>query len=540
MVFDIPNAPTEELLRSPAARRIGELAHQSGLLLSHFESRHHLPLPEHWIPVGRPDLVGNPEWRGGHLREHKYTHFRYDNPVGSFNPGHRAKWTTHELCHALAGFAWCPEASPLFYCLAGRIAEVLPVALWYFFDEANLRRCPAHAGAGPLFNTFCAACEEYAAQGPEPGPPDPQWIERGRAFVEAELDAIQRTRETGIAHSHRYATIDLHSDALAWTAAHRQRLESPEFARFRERFLEPTHGAHDSLDSFMDRVRELCDDLAGGPAAKPLGGDRGLWVAQDIAWRLTMIIAECEGEVVEGLEELVTHLAMSPTIQSVADIIDAYHVLGEEWVLPSPDDLFAVGYALPGGYGFATEQVAQGIASVCPGTAALLEDTFEPLVDEFVRSAPPQRQPVARRFATYLQQVTPGTAADLARYEAAISHPGAPDPEADALGATAPGDVHHVRLSDGVELLNLETDLTEFIGGEQDGGRHLVVRKTSGGEVVIAEVTPETAAILNVLQEQGSAATETLGISPPELDALRHLGVIKPASWLTLHPTGLR
>ena len=539
MVFDIPNAPAAELLRSPAAHRIGELAHESGLLLSHFESRHHLPLPEHWMPVGRPDLAGNPGWRGGHLWEHKYSHFRYDNPVGSFNPGHRAKWTAHELCHALVGFAWRPEASPLFYCLAGRVAEALPVALWYFFDEAGLRRCPAHAGGGPLFNTHCEDCERRAAQGPAKGRPDPQWAERGRAFVEAELAAVQRTRETGVATLHRYATIDLHSDALAWTAAHRARLESREFARFRERFLEPTHGAHDSLDGFMDRVREVCDDLAGGVPAKALGGGRGLWIAQDVAWRLTMIIAECEGVVVEGLEELVTHLAMAPTVQSVADIIDAYHSLGEEWVLPSPDDLFAVGYPLPGGYGFATEQVAQGVASVCPETATLLGDTFEPLVDEFVRAEPPVRAPVARRFATYLQQVTPGTAADLARYESAVNHPGAADPEADALGASAPGDLAQVRLSDGVEILNLESDLTQFIGGEE-GGRHLVIRKTAGGEVVIAEVTPETAAILQVLQDKGAAPTETLGISAPELDALRLLGVIKPVAWLALHPTGLR
>jgi len=491
------------------------------------------------MPVGRPDLAGNPGWRGGHLWEHKYSHFRYDNPVGSFNPGHRAKWTAHELCHALVGFAWRPEASPLFYCLAGRVAEALPVALWYFFDEAGLRRCPAHAGGGPLFNTHCEDCERRAAQGPAKGRPDPQWAERGRAFVEAELAAVQRTRETGVATLHRYATIDLHSDALAWTAAHRARLESREFARFRERFLEPTHGAHDSLDGFMDRVREVCDDLAGGVPAKALGGGRGLWIAQDVAWRLTMIIAECEGVVVEGLEELVTHLAMAPTVQSVADIIDAYHSLGEEWVLPSPDDLFAVGYPLPGGYGFATEQVAQGVASVCPETATLLGDTFEPLVDEFVRAEPPVRAPVARRFATYLQQVTPGTAADLARYESAVNHPGAADPEADALGASAPGDLAQVRLSDGVEILNLESDLTQFIGGEE-GGRHLVIRKTAGGEVVIAEVTPETAAILQVLQDKGAAPTETLGISAPELDALRLLGVIKPVAWLALHPTGLR
>jgi hypothetical protein len=534
MVFDIPNAPADELLRCPAARRIGALAHESELLLSHFEHRHHLPVPDHWLPVGRPDLVGSPSWRGGYLCEHKFTHFRYDNPVGSFHPGHRAKWTAHELCHALIGFAWRPDASPLFYCLAGRLAEVLPVALWYFFDEAGLRRCPVHEGAGPLFNAHCASCERAAALGPSEGPVDPQWAARGRAFVEAELAAIAETRAKGTAVIHRYATIDLHSDALAWTAAHRLRLESPEFARFRERFLTPAQGAHETLDSLVSRVREVGDDLAGGPPARPLEGNRALWIAQDVAWRLTLIIAECEGVVVDALDGLVNHLADAPTEQSMGEVIEAYHGLREEWILPSPDDLFAVGYPLPGGYGYATEQVAQGIASVCPKTASLLDDTFEALVDEFVRVETPRRVPVARRFAAFLADAVPGTAADLARYEAAVGHPGEADPEADAFGADAAGDVTHLRLSRGVEILALASDLTPYIGGDGAGGCHLVVRRTSGGEVVIAELSPETAAVLQVLANEGSAPTETLGLKPEELDALRGLGVVMPVNWSEL------
>ena len=104
--FDITNAPEEELNRSTAASRVGALASASGLFLSHFERRHHLELPEAWLAQDRIDLLGHAHWHRGKRVEPKYTYFRYDSPLGSFHPSHRAKWTTHELCHGLVGFAW--------------------------------------------------------------------------------------------------------------------------------------------------------------------------------------------------------------------------------------------------------------------------------------------------------------------------------------------------------------------------------------------------------------------------------------------------
>ena len=50
------NIPTEELNRSLAAQRVGELARSSDLFLSHFEQRAHLPIPESWMPDERPEL----------------------------------------------------------------------------------------------------------------------------------------------------------------------------------------------------------------------------------------------------------------------------------------------------------------------------------------------------------------------------------------------------------------------------------------------------------------------------------------------------
>ena len=154
--------PVAELTRSTAARRVAELASESELVVSCFEHRVRLPLPERWCPDDRPDLGEPPGWEAGVLPEAKYQSFCHDRRVASFHPGHRAKWMTHELCHGLVGFAWRPDASILFHALAARLAEVLPVALWYFFDEIDLLRCPRHVGSGALFDLLCPACEALA------------------------------------------------------------------------------------------------------------------------------------------------------------------------------------------------------------------------------------------------------------------------------------------------------------------------------------------------------------------------------------------
>ena len=170
MTPSIPGAPDHELYRSPAAERIAKLAAKSGLLLSHFEHRVDLELPDDWMTEDRPDL-GTPQgWQGGVLPETKYGSFQHDRIIGSFHPGHRAKWTTHELCHGLVGFAWYPGCSRFFQALSARMSEILPVALYYFFDEAGLRRCPVHDGRGALFGHYCADCEAQAQRGPVDDP----------------------------------------------------------------------------------------------------------------------------------------------------------------------------------------------------------------------------------------------------------------------------------------------------------------------------------------------------------------------------------
>lgn len=502
MPFDIPGAPEHELTRSTAAAAVGRLARASRLRLFHFEHRVHLPLAEPWR-ADRPDLDGAPEWRGGALVEHKYAHFRYEQPIGSFHPGHRAKWTAHELCHALVGFAWRPDATPLFNTLAARLSELLPVALWYFLDEADLRRCPAHDG--PLFDLLCPACEAAAGT---PGEADPSWFARGRAFVDRELAAVQRSIRLGRPVGHRFATIDLRSDALAYVAAHGQRLASPEAERFVTAFHGPQTGHADTLDALAERVEALCAALCGGPDTDlALSTDETGWAAQDVAWRLLTVRAECDGDAAQAVDALVERLAADPT--ALGDVVTAYEAVHDAFYVPDPADLFAVGYDLPHGYGRSAAQVAQGLAQACPETAARVGDDLEPLVAAFLPDDVPERAPLARRFARWLNRNDTGAVADLAAYEAAVNHAAPPDAEADALGPDGEG----WRLADGVEQLSLKHDPTAPDCPERP--TYLAIRRTSAGDTVVAELAAPIADVAQLPAEQRDSLA-ALGVLVPD------------------------
>src|SRR5690242_19562992 len=115
----IPGAPTADHRRSPAALRVAELASASQLFFAHYEHRARLVPPRSWS-AGEPEEL--PRFVAGVLAEPKYQAFRHDFVIASFHPGHRPKWTAHELCHGLIGFAYRPDASLLFHALAAWLA----------------------------------------------------------------------------------------------------------------------------------------------------------------------------------------------------------------------------------------------------------------------------------------------------------------------------------------------------------------------------------------------------------------------------------
>lgn len=530
----IENAPAHELSRSPAAARIGALAAESGLFLAHFERRWEPDWPEHWNPADRPDLGERATWVRGVLPETKFRTFQLDRLIGSLHPAHRAKWTAHELCHGLVGFGWRPGASPLWRATAARIAELLPVTLWYFLDEAGLRRCPVHAGGGPLFGTHCRACEAAAATGAGSG--GAEWLARARTYVEAELAAVAKTRRLGRPVPNRHATIELCSDGLAYEAAHGARLESAQFHAFIECFFEDGDGWSSSLDALEARVLQLLDDLSGGPAAPAWRGGRARWIAQDLGWRLLCLQADADGELGVALDALVSALAADPTDAGIEACIQGYRALHAEWVLPSPGQVFGVGYRLPGGLGIDEGQLAAGVQSALPATWALMGEEAEDIVSEFAHMGESSaRVPIGRRFAAFLEAAEePGQWVDQARFEAAVTHAPAGDAGQATLGAhRAAGD--RVLVAAGVQLVSLahgvttEPDAIADAIGPLDAPMHLAIRRAPDGEVDVVQLGDAAAEALAMAETPTALAD--LGLDADERDGLLHIGLLVPEAW---------
>lgn len=540
--FSIKNAPDIELNRSPAAQVIGAHARVSSLFLTHFEHRHHLSLPSNWLPQNRPDLDGEVRWQRGTLKEHKFLHFRYDQPLGSFHPGHRAKWTAHELCHGLVGFAWHPNMTAFSHVLVARLAELLPVALWYFFDEIQLRRCPLHYLQGALFQETCVYCERLATEGPRLlEPEDELWLQRGIEFIQGELAAVARSRRFKRPLPHRFATLDLNSDAMAFTAQNLARLEDPIFRSFIEKFHGPHTGMWDHLDDLEGRLWGLSEAIKGGLSAPPLTAGSQHWIAQDVAWRLLTVSAQCEDlEAVEALEQMVDYLAEQP--QDILGVTRLYSSLHEEFYIPDPDDVFALGYEIGGGFGSDIKQLTQGISSACPALEmALGADGLREQVNAFATwdLMKPQRLPIARRFAMFLKETGGGPLSDLAMYEAAINDPEPPDPwSACLMWRDAEGSL--VRRAQGVEVIEVGVEIDQLMDALRsdqeeievtERQQFLMIVHKAGGIREICEISIEAAKALDLLND-GPIEHTLLGMNPSEFKQLIELGALTPCAWL--------
>lgn len=551
--------PLHELARSPAAARVGLLAADSGLFNYHFEHRALLPVPESWLADGHEDDVEPPSWDAGVLPEPKYQSFRHDLLIGSYHPAHRAKWATHELCHGLVGFAWRANAPPLFHATASRLAELLPVALWYFFDEVRLRRCSLHAGHGPLFRVFCPDCELAAVAGAAPEQPAGQdrRLEEGRRFIERELAAVATTRRTGAPFSHRWGSIDLCSDGLAYGRAHGYRLTRPSFERFATEFLVPGGGWSADLDALEGRVLAVAAAIVDGAPLAPLAPTpahgRTRWAAQDLAQRLLQVQADIDGAASRTLDALVDDLAAFMPLTTAGDdptpqfealvcaLRERYQPLYDDSLLPSPDLVFGVGYPLAGGLGRCVSQVRDGLRTVVPVTLDLADDVDLDLVTPFVAADTNERVPLGVRFARWMSGAHPGPAASLAAWESALRRAGV-DSLVVALGEGGDGPV---RLAENVAVVQAPFDVAALAERAEEGsvqglardGRLLVepapapepmawlIGKDAVGELVLAEVEPDIVAALVAAGSAGLQLDSDVG------DALSELGLVRPLSW---------
>ena len=545
-VVPVSGGPRADFARSPAAQRIGEISSENGLFLFNFEHRAALELPHAWIDTGREEDAQCPVWVDVVLPERKYQSFRHDLQIGSFHPGHRGKWTTHELCHGLVGFAWRPDATPFFHATAGRLAELLPVALWYFFDEYRLRRCREHQGGGALFQTFCPRCEAAAEEGWREWDSD-RWIRGGIGYFQKELDRLDASLREGRPIANRWFQIDLSSDGLAYAMGHRRRLASDAMHRFAEQFLVEGGGYFADLEGLRARVVEVARGVLLGDPVVPWAASaeeaRHRWMVQDLAWRLLQVRAETAGEAAVALDRLIDDLAVTG---SISDAIAAYVELHQAVFLPRPEVVFAVGYPLETGFGRGRVQVLEGLQSVCPLCVEAFEDAGVDPVAGFLDWDPSRRVPLAIRWADWLSFSHPEMA-DLARYEQALQVS-----KSDLVGAAlgTKGADERVRLAYGAHVLVVSTDIVAVaesldagslqgfaVDGvvclRDEGGaapppdpHALIVARDASSDVVLADIEVETAAALMALGEGG-----LLSLPHGERNALLHLGLIVPVAW---------
>lgn len=522
---EIYGAPSVDLERSPAARVIAHLAAESGLSMAHYEHRFALEVPEAWLPQDRPDLGAVGGWAQGVMPEHKYAHFRNDIMIGSFNPGHRGKWTTHELCHALVGFAWKPDASLLFLSQAARLAELLPVALFYFFDEAGLNRCNAHVGLGPLFAHFCPKCEQAAARPLTDQSDHGEWYAQGKRFVRRELEGIARSLKLHQPVETPWGSLNLCSDGLAYAAAQAPRLRSYEFAMLMDRF---DGGRHDSLRALEERVLELMAALTGEGQAKPWPYKRAYWYCRDLAGRLIEIMAQCDGDVYRELDRLVDGLSTGDD-DALLQGMEGYIALHDEYVLPEPEQVFATGYALPKGFGRAVDQLRDGVTSACPLTVEQLEDRqdWPDLVGRFAAEDVFERLPLGTRFANWLgQQLELEDLANLAQVEASIAH--APPRSASVLSLSSArhaGKLFH--LAEDVVLAFPNGKVAQMLGVSSEPEEQLLlIRRNPQSQAEVVTVEPRLYRFFDAMHREGFAAGSL--IEAEDLAALMTQGYIVP------------
>ena len=518
---DVPalvGAPPRDLRRSPAAAQVARHAARAGLFLTHYEHRAQLELPWAWLAPGSEGDAAPPQWRSGVLPERKYQSFRHDQALGSMHPGHRGKWSTHELCHGLVGHAWAPDATPFFLATAGRLAELLPVALYYFFDEAFLRRCPDHDGGGALFRSFCPACEELASFDPD-APGAVAFIEQGLDFIDRELAAVARSRRLGRPISHRFATLDLASDGVAYALAHGPRLSSPEFARWSAAF---DRQRSEDLDALEQRVLDVTAAVLGEPLVDPphsaeVGRLRA--ICGDLAWRLFTVQADTDGDAARQLEGILEDLADDAQAghpQGPLRAVQAYRALCDEWELLPPEDLEAVGYALPGLR--PRPVLAEGLLTACPLSSPRADVAAFAAHD----LASPERRPLAERWLRWLP--FGGLLRELAAYEAALVTTG--------REVALPGGDGTVRLARGARVLRFSCDPGALAsapeGPLQAEGEPVALGFVRGadGDLVVAELDPDAAQALLTL---GEGAPSPLGEEATA--ALLDLGLIVPARW---------
>jgi vacuolar-type H+-ATPase subunit H len=388
--------------RSKFSSYIYQQATKNDFFLYHFEYRYLLDLPEEWKNNGDQEAY----WANGILKEDKYQHFRNDSRIGSFNPTHSSKWTSHELTHLLSGFAWNPNFTYFEMAIAARLAELIPVIVFYYWDEAFTKRCSKHREQAS-YGKLCFECEKLAEINLE-DPISEKLMKEADIFFNSELMSIKKSIKENKFDFNPYWKLDLMSDAISYTKHQTKRLKSPEFHEFIEKFHPDNTGYFKSIEEYLNHIETLYKKMKELKPLSKYAGNRDLWISQDMAWRFISFQLTSNSESVKDeCNIFIDELAENKNIETIQKCIEDYWQIynqNEDEFL-HPDMLFGLGYQVDKDHGKSFSMIESGlISSVGPALEYMTIkhdiDSLEMIVN-FISVDDYDRDFLSHRFLKY-------------------------------------------------------------------------------------------------------------------------------------------
>ncbi len=417
-------------------------------------------------------------WEQGQLQTGKYQAFIQEGAHSLFDPSHIAKWGPHELTHRACLFFWREDATPFELYLGARLGELLPVTLWYGLDQVarldqeDFRRDQVvrHAPRAAWRDESASALRQRMVRSLPA-------FRRFFVHLRGELDAIARERATGRLHPRKWpfggAVLDPSSDAIAYVAAHRQRLQQPELAAVMDSLPH-----YDDIDAYAAFVEDQALSLLSAPL---------MWADEEAG------AGDAAGDLSRRAQRDRWHQEMAALMG------------GEECA------------AADGVHGLDYGQLAEGLEQCAPHTFDWLEAHHGDWLDDFVQSTEfLTRRPLAeglRRFVSTHLKERPLT--DLATFEAAVQRV-RPSLRATELAAT---DGEQVIANPDYALLTFRSDVMALLAEQADTdavnvtpGSYAVLTGPAGSEVVSMPVDQPLATLWPTLLTEGKAVEEVESI----------------------------
>lgn len=387
-------ADPKDYNRSRVAKRIFHLARENNLQFAHYEYRWPIPLPDSWNSEKDHHAQGEVHWHQGVLSELKYQSFRHDSAVCNFHPGQSSKWGAHELCHKLVGFVFKPQADILFHTLAAWAAEVLPVTVYYFWDEIDCFRCERHKVFGFMQATFCKACEITSK---EQDVKREDYKKLGWDFLNTQLAAIEASiREQKIV-SAPYMALDLADDAYYYTLSQFPRLTSKVYEDFIQTSV-PSQIYKTSIDDLITRIRMVAEAIMEDKELPSYGLNNTDWKVLDLGFRGLELAENIEGDAKQKFINTTQEFFKNKNIENY---VKKYTLLCKEYDLPPAKEFFAAGYVVADGLGYLEEQVLEGIKTLVPDS---FEEISDSTLNTFFKADRANRNFLCERLAEHISE----------------------------------------------------------------------------------------------------------------------------------------